>query len=200
MVDASLMTSCLGAMSGIFLACALGIPVPEEITLLSAGIMVAAKKFPLYLVAIPGFAGMVVCDTTLFILGRRLGRRIFRFPLLRSALTEQRVQWAESHIHRDGSLTCFIGRFIPGLRVVVITTSGALGIKPRVFLTVDILAVLIIVSLWIAVGYWMGSSFVDAAQYARDIKVYLIIIASLLLVLNGSWRFIKRKRINLSHN
>jgi len=194
MMDVSLVTSFLGTMSGIFLACALGMPVPEEITLISAGVLISVKQLPLCLGFIPGLAGIFMSDTILFFLGRHFGSRVFRLPLLRSILTEHRVQWAESLIQRNGPVACIVGRFLPGLRVVLFLTSGALGIKPRVFIAADVLAAVILVSLWISVGNWMGSSFIDATQHARDIKVVLISVAVLLLIINGSWRFITRKR------
>jgi len=194
MVDFSLIMSNFGTLIGIFLACALGVPVPEEITLLSAGVLVSTKQLQLDLAVISGLTGILMGDSTLYFLGRHLGPRVFRLPLLRTVLTESRVQWAESCIHRNGPLVCFFGRFIPGLRVVIFTTFGALGIKPRVFLVTDDLAAVIIVSLWLSLGNWIGSNFIDSTQHVQDIKVVLISIAILILVSNRSWRFLTRKR------
>ncbi len=192
MMDVGMIVSHIGTVGGIFLTCALGMPVPEEITLLSAGVLVSAKQLPLCLAVIPGLAGIFMSDTILFFLGRRLGPRVFRLPLLRSVLTAERVRWAESRIHRNGPLACFVGRFLPGLRVVIFTTSGALGIKPRVFLAVDAAAAVIVVSLWVAAGLWMGSNFIDATRHAEEIKTVMIFVAVLILVINGSRRLLTR--------
>jgi membrane protein DedA with SNARE-associated domain len=194
MVDFSLIMSDFGIMIGIFLACALGVPVPEEITLLSAGVLVSTKQLQFGLAVVSGLAGILMSDSTLYFLGRRLGPRVFLLPLFRTVLTKSRVKWAESRIRRNGPLVCFIGRFLPGLRVVIFTTSGALGIKPRVFLAIDALAAVISVSLWISLGNWMGSNFIDATRHARNIKLVLISISILILVISSSWMSLTRKR------
>jgi len=186
------MSNC-GAVIGIFLACALGVPAPEEITLLSAGVLVSTKQLPLGLAVISGLAGIFMSDSTLFFLGRRLGPRVFGLPLIRTVLTESRVKWAESRIRRNGPLVCFIGRFLPGLRVVIFTTSGALGIKPQVFLAIDVLAAMTIVSLWISLGNWMGSNFIDTTQYVQEIKAVSIFIAPLVILTNIGLRLIVRE-------
>jgi len=180
MVDFSLIMPNIGTVIGIFLACALGFPVPEEITLISAGVLVSTKQLSLGLAFISGLAGIIMSDSTLYFLGRHLGPRVFRLPLLRSVLTESRVKLAEYRIHRNGPLVCFIGRFLPGLRVVIFATSGALKIKPQVFLVIDALAAVLIVSLWISLGNWMGSNFITATRHAQEIRVAIICITLLI--------------------
>lgn len=184
----------IGTMIGIFLACALGFPVPEEITLLSAGVFVSSKQLALILGILSGWSGLLICDWTLFFLGRRLGPRVFRLPLLQTILTETRVKWAASHIHRNGPFFCFIGRFLSGLRVVIFTTFGALGLRPRIFIIIDIIATLSFVSLWIFLGDWMGSHFIDATRHAHAIKLGLACIAILFIAINISLQLINRKR------
>jgi membrane protein DedA with SNARE-associated domain len=188
MVDFSLITSNFGTMIGMFLACALGVPVPEEVTLISAGVLVSTKQPHLTLAAVSGLSGILISDATLYFLGRYFGPRVFELPLFRTVLTEPRVKWAESRIRRYGPLVCFVGRFLPGLRIAIFTTSGALGLKPQVFLLIDALAAVIIVSLWISLGHWMGANFIDATRYAQEIKVVLIAIAVLIFVINVGWR------------
>ena len=180
------------SLMGIFLACALGIPVPEELTLLSAGILVSTKQLQLDLAFMSGVSGILMSDSILYFLGRYLGPQVFRWYLFRTVFTVSRVKWAEYHIRRNGTLFCFIGRFLPGLRVVIFTTTGALGIKPNAFLVIDALAAVISVLLWISIGNWMGSSFLDAALHAQEIKVGLICIAVLIFVIGMTRQIITR--------
>jgi len=179
---------------GIFLACGLGFPVPEEITLLSVGVLASTRQLPLFIGIMGGLCGILASDSTAFFLGRRLGPRVSCLPVLRGVLTESRVKWAESCVHNDGPIVCFIARFLPGLRVVIFTTCGGLGIKPQVFLAFEIMAALIEVSLWVFIGSWLGSNFIDATGFAHKIKTILIPVALLLLIINISWRLITRKK------
>jgi len=183
MADFLMIMSSFGTEVGIFLACALGLPVPEEITLLSAGILVSIKQLQLTSAIISGLAGILMSDTLLYFLGRHFGPRIFRLSFLRSSLTESRVKYAESLIRRNGFLVCFIGRFLPGLRVILFTTTGVFGIKPQVFLVVDALTAVISVSFWIFIGNWMGSNFVDVTQHAPEIKgaLFSIVLATFVI-------------------
>lgn len=194
MFDFSLIMSNFGTVIAIFIACALGAPVPEEITLLSAGVLVSTKQLELSFAVISGLTGILMSDSTLYFLGRYLGPRVFRLPLFRTVFTESRAKWAESHIRRNGPLICFIGRFLPGLRIVIFTTSGALEIRPQVFLAIDALAAVIIVSLWISLGNWMGSNFIDTARHTQEFRVASISIALLVVATNIGWRLITRKR------
>lgn len=190
----SLTMSTFGIMIGILLGCALGIPVPLEITLLSAGVLVSAKQINLAPAVMSGLAGIFMSDWTLYFLGRHFGPLVFRLPLLRTILTESRVKWAEALIRRNGPLVCFIGCFLPGLRVVILTTCGALGITPLTFFAFDTLAAMIIVSLWISLGNWAGANFINATRYAQEIKAVIISIALLIIVINIGWQLITRKR------
>ena len=184
----------LGTVLTIFLACATGVPVPEEITLLWVGIFVSTKQLQLSLAVVSGLAGILASDWTLYFLGRHLGPRVFRLHLFRTVFTDSRVKWAESHIRRNGPLVCFVGRFLPGLRVVIFAASGALGIKPQVFLAIDAMAAMTIVSLWISLGNWMGSNFIDATRHTQEIRAASISIALLIVLANIGLRLIIRKR------
>lgn len=144
-------------MIGIFTACVLGVPTPEELTLTSAGFWASTNNFPLAPLVISGWLGIYLSDSTLFFLGRHLGSGVFRLPFLRIFFTDSRVRWAECRLREQGVLVCFIGRFLPGLRIPVFATAGALRIKPRIFLVVDALAGMILVLLWIFFGNWIAN-------------------------------------------
>ena len=192
MFQLSLTMSTFGIMLGILLSCALGIPVPLEITLLSAGVLVSTKQIHLGLAVISGLAGILTGDWTMYFLGRHFGPRVFQLPFLRTVLTESRVKWAEARIRRNGPLVSFVGCFLPGLRVVIFTTCGALGINPLTFIAIDTLAAMIIVSLWISLGNWVGFNFINPIQYAQEIRLVIISLALLIPVINISWRLIIR--------
>lgn len=179
-----------GSVIGIFLACASGFPVPEEITLLTTGVLVATKQLAIGLALLSCWSGLLMSDWTLFFLGRHLGIRVFRSPLLRNVLTESRVRWAETLIQKNSHMVCFLGRFVPGLRVVLFTMIGVLGIKPRVFLVIDTLAALISVSLWIFFGSWMASHFINATRYTHEIRIALAATAILIAMTNIVLRLI----------
>ncbi len=163
-----------GPVIGIFVACALGMPVPEEITLLSAGLLGSAKEIPIILAALFGWAGLCLSDSILFFLGRHLGPGVFRLPLLRNVFTETRVKMAESRIRSNGILVCFVGRFLPSMRMAVFAAAGALSVNPIAFLITDALAGATAVLIWVSIGSWMGSYLGDTAQHLQYVKTAVI--------------------------
>lgn len=194
MVDFSMISSHIYTIVGLFLACASGFPVPEEITLLSAGVLVSTKQLPLTLAVLSCWSGILMSDWALFFMGRHLGSRVFRLPFLKIVLTETRVKWAETLIVRNGPFFCFIGRFLPGLRVAIFVTFGSLKLRPQIFMIIDIMATLISVSLWIFLGNWMSSHFIDSTRYVHEIKLVLASIGILFIVINISRKLINRKK------
>lgn len=195
MVDFSMISSHISTIVGIFLACASGFPVPEEITLLSSGVLVSTKQLPLTLAVLSCWSGLLMSDWALFFLGRHFGSRVFRLPLLKDVLTETRVKWAETLMVRNGPLFCFIGRFLPGLRVVIFVTFGSLKLRLQIFMIIDIMATLISVSLWIFLGNWMSSHFIDSTRYVHEIKLILASIGILFIVINISRKLINREKL-----
>ncbi len=63
---------------GILFACGLGVPIPEDITLIAAGILASAGSISLPGAYIVGYVGVMVGDTLLFFTGRKYGHKVFR--------------------------------------------------------------------------------------------------------------------------
>src|SRR6185437_3132440 len=76
-----------GAIVGLLLVCGLGVPVPEDVTLIGAGILSGIGSISLPGAIAAGFLGVLVGDTFMFTLGRVYGRRAFRLPVIRRIMT-----------------------------------------------------------------------------------------------------------------
>ena len=61
---------------GILLACGLGLPVPEDVTLFSAGIMAYYGVSDLLLMILISLVGVLIGDSFMFFLGAKYGRRL----------------------------------------------------------------------------------------------------------------------------
>ena len=165
----------------VLMMCGLGIPIPEDITLITAGILVALKKITFGGAIVVGLVGVLAGDTIVFYVGRRYGHRVFGWPIIRTIATTQRVERAKKHILKNARFICFIARFFPGLRSVVFLTSGTMGIRPVIFITQDGLAALISVPVWIWLGWLFGSNIDHLMAVAKKIQVSLV--ASLFTVI-----------------
>lgn len=180
---------------GILFICGLGIPIPEDITLLVAGLLSAAGSISLTGALVAGFIGVMAGDSLLFFMGRRYGRRIFSLPGLRRIFTPERTFAAEDRIRRNGPFICFIARFLPGLRSPVFAMAGALGVRPSTFFLLDGFAAMISVPVWVYLGHWFGSNFDRALETAQQVQIYIFIGLILCISAYVSLKLWKRKRL-----
>ena len=179
------------AVLGMLLICGLGVPIPEDITLLAAGIMAALGSISLPGAMIVGMVGVLAGDAFMFYMGRIYGKRAFKFPVIRTILTPERIQMAEQKIRGNSKFICFTARFLPGLRSPVFLTAGAMGVSPWVFFALDGFAAIISVPAWILVGWWFGQNIDVALAVAKDIQIFILV--GLVCLVAGY--FIYKKKI-----
>lgn len=171
------------AIVGLLLICGLGVPLPEDITLIAAGILAALGSISLWGAMLAGFFGVMIGDAFLYTVGRIYGRRAFQLPVIRSIMTPRRISLAERKIVRNSHFICFTARFLPGLRSPIFLMSGIMGVRPVVFYGLDGLAALISVPFWVFVGFKIGENFDTAVKFAERVQlsvgvVVVIFVAS----------------------
>lgn len=168
---------------GVLFACSMGLPIPEDVTLIVAGILSSVGTISFGGAIAAGFFGVLIGDGILFFLGRRFGARVYSFPLFRRLWTPERIAMAEDKIRRNGKLICFIARFMPGLRAPIYLTAGTMGVRPVVFVLSDGAAALISVPIWIYVGNWFGENLDGVLVFAKKINTGILIALGVVMVL-----------------
>ncbi|MFH1263251.1 MAG: DedA family protein [Pseudomonadota bacterium] len=166
----------------VLLICGLGAPFPEEIPLILAGYLVYTGEVSLQTCLIGTFVALLVGDSLLFVIGFRLGPRIFKIPLFRKLLTPDRVKKVSDRFHRYGNRVVFVARFMAGVRGTVFVTAGILKMPYRRFILFDGLAALISAPLIIYIAYHFGSEIDSAAKVAREAGWLLFTIAGILAI------------------
>lgn len=182
------------AIVGLLLICGLGVPLPEDITLVAAGILAALKSITIWGAMLAGFFGVMAGDAFLYTVGRIYGRKAFKLPLIRAIMTPRRVALAERKIVRNSHFICFTARFLPGLRSPVFLMAGIMGVRPLVFYGLDGFAALISVPLWVLVGHWVGENLDTAVKVAE--RIQLSVGAAVLVLIAGYmlWRRWRKAR------
>lgn len=159
------------AIVGLLLICGLGVPLPEDITLIAAGIISSTGSISLWGAMLAGFFGVMAGDAFLYTMGRIYGRRAFDLPIIRTIMTPRRVMRAERKIRRNSHFICFTARFLPGLRSPIFLLSGIMGVRPIVFYGLDGFAALISVPIWVYVGHWVGENLDYALKVAERVQL-----------------------------
>lgn len=83
------------AILGVLTVCGLGVPIPEDVSLIAAGILASMNNISLTGALLAGFVGVMIGDTILYVAGRKFGRRVFTLPLFRRIFTPERIALAE---------------------------------------------------------------------------------------------------------
>lgn len=166
---------------GLLLICGLGVPLPEDITLIAAGMVASLGNISLWGAMLAGFFGVLMGDAFLFTIGRVYGRRAFQLPIIRTIMTPKRIAMAERKIIRNSHFICFTARFLPGLRSPIFLMSGIMGVRPLVFYGLDGFAALISVPVWVYVGYLVGENIHTAFAIAEKVQIVVIIAVGLLI-------------------
>src|SRR5262245_34339988 len=124
---------------GIILAESMGIPVPGEITLVSASLLAVGGVTNIWGVAFAATIGAIVGDSIGYAIGRRGGRALLerfgqRFP---KHFGPAHLARAERAFERWGVWAVFFGRFVALLRILAGPLAGALRVPYRRFLVAN---------------------------------------------------------------
>lgn len=189
---------------GILLLCGFGLPIPEDITLVTCGYLTyllvpadGSRGHPLAMALTAtavGMAGVLIGDMTMFGLGRKFGGVLAKRWPFRSILGSGRQAMAEDFLQKRGSHVLFSARFMPGLRSVVFFTSGTLGVKLGQFIVFDGLAALLSVPALVLSSWYFGEQIQEVIDKARKAEHgILIVIVAIAALAGGKWWLDHRK-------
>lgn len=147
------MTANMAWLVGLFFSCAFAMPIPEDVALFSAALLVTKGTIPTPLVFLVAWSAIVIGDSTSFWTGRVFGARVFDYKWVRRIITSGKREEVEDRLRRWGPYACFAARFIPGARIPMYVIAGVSGLRPSLFLGLNSLAAAVSVSFWLFVGH-----------------------------------------------
>ena len=181
----------------VLIICGFGVPIPEDITLVSGGVISGLGYTNVHIMLVVSLFGVLWGDSTMYWLGRIYGTKILRFRPIRRFLTLDRLRMVRSKFEQYGNRVLFVARFLPGLRAPIYMVAG---ITRRVsfirFLLLDFFAAIISVPIWVYLGDF-GASNLDwlHEQIKKGQSIIYILIALLAIYLVWKWRK-GRKKVN----
>ncbi|UAC02309.1 DedA family protein [Dactylosporangium vinaceum] len=117
----------------------MGVPLPGEITLVTASLLSVTTSVSPWLVAASAAAGAIIGDSIGYVIGRRGGRPLLervgrRFP---KHFGPEHLAKAERSFRKWGVWAVFFGRFIALLRILAGPLAGALHVPYPKFLVAN---------------------------------------------------------------
>lgn len=181
------------ALVGMMMLSAVGFPIPEELTLISVGILAFMGAHPqhfpppyagapvvsVHTASIIAFTAVVGADFLIYVIGRVFGRKLLYHPRVRRFFPEDMMRRVEEWTHKYGAYACGIFRFTPGLRFPGHLACGMLQYPAWKFLLIDGIAALISVPTQI---YLLAHYGEPILMKLRQFKIVLFSVIGVLII------------------
>ncbi|MBT4791536.1 MAG: DedA family protein [Halobacteriovoraceae bacterium] len=176
-------------------ASSFGLPVPEELTLVSAGLVAFMAANPsIYPPPYPGAEGVnlfvlsVVCffsvlgsDIFIYFIGKFFGQRLLKTKFFHKNIGHDRFDKINKLFNKYSYWACGLFRFTPGIRFPGHLSCGLMGVSIWQFLLIDGLAALISVPTQVILVASYGEIILDKI---KEIKIFLL---GAILVVVAYW-------------
>lgn len=172
----------LGPFLVLFL-CGLGLPLPEEVTLIGSGLLVHQGHVEFLPITIVCSVAILLGDSVPFWLGRHYGMDLLkRSRWLRRLISPRQIRRVQRSFDEKGSWATFAFRFFAGVRIPGYFVSGALGMRYPRFVILDTLGILISVPISIFLGQWFAGRMDELKNRLADFHLILAFLALSLLI------------------
>jgi len=193
------------SLLAFMLASSFGLPVPEEVPLIGAGLVGYIAQHPeqypppfpgaesvnLYFLAGWCFFAVFASDLVIYFLGRFMGQKFNNSPRFKKYSDGATFKKIQLRIQKNGAWASGIFRFTPGLRFPGHLACGAFGIPLWKFCAVDGLAALVSVPTQILLVGFYGDTILSNFKSVKFAIFGLIIV---VVVVKLSLSYIRRRR------
>lgn len=183
------------AIFGMLLLCGLGLPVPEDMTLLAAGYLSHQQVVHFVPAVLVSMVAVLGGDSMIYGFGRWLGPNVYNSRIGKLVLTKRRRARVEKVLNRYGDRVVFMARFMPGLRAPVYLLVGSFRMAYWRFLALDAVAALVSVPLWVFLGQYFGQQIDQVIKWVKHTETTMGLV--LLLVIGiVAYILVRRHRLN----
>lgn len=172
-----------------------GLPVPEEVTLISAGLVAYMAKNPelfpppyegaqgvnVFTLSMVCFFAVFMSDLVVYFIGKFFGGKIIKTRFFQKQVAGKSFDTINSWFQKYGGWACGIFRFTPGLRFPGHMSCGLLGIPVWKFMLIDGLAALVSVPTQVYVVATYGELILE------KIREFKLVVGAVLGVLIVIW-------------
>ena len=170
-----------------------GLPIPEEVPIIAAGILSAHGKLEPLLAFSCCLFGAIVGDCIMYAIGYHFGRGVLRdHRWWARFLTPEREEQIELKFRHHGLKVFFIARFLVGLRSPVYLTAGILRVSFKRFFVIDLICATAVVGTFFGLTYLFGQHIVQWVRHA-EVLLTLVVIVAVACVAFFLWRRHVRK-------
>lgn len=189
-----LIVVCLFFFASGFLQIALPI-YPGDMVLVFGGCLGGLSLALEGIFALLGYlAATIATSICLFLLGRKLGARIFKIGFIQRIVPLERRAQVEEHFRKHGIWVLVLGKFIPGVNSLVILLGGVLQYPKRLGIGAIALSAAVHNLLFFFAGHMLGQNLNDIAFFLREYTLIAGGLAALGVILAAVWFFVKNRK------
>lgn len=184
------------ALVAMMLLSAVGLPIPEEVTLLSTGLLAFMGANPQLFppptpdaavvnpteAAIVATLAVFFSDFLIYTIGRVWGRKLLRHPRMSKLVPEALLHKAEEFTRKYGALATGVFRFTPGVRFPGHLLCGMLKFSPWKFALIDGVAVMISVPTQVLLLAHYGEPILKVLKQFKLVVLGVIGVALIALI------------------
>ena len=147
----------------VLLLGSVGLPIPEEVAIITAGVLSHYKVMRWWLALPTVIVGVLSGDIFLYWLGRRYGVGVLDHPLIGRLVDRARLEKVEAAYRRRGALIVFLARHVIGVRAAAFLGAGVVRLPFWKFLAAD----------GAAISYGIPINFFLAYFFTRHVNAIL---------------------------
>lgn len=167
---------------GIFIATVIEgtfVPIPNEVTLIPAGYLIAKGSFDLITTLVVSIVGNLVGSLISYYIALKYGRLLVKLYGKYIFFSEEKLKIVEAFFSRHGPFSVFIGRIMPGIKHFISFPAGLGKMNLVKFIAYTGAGGALWVSVLIFLGYFIGNSADTIDQYLSLIN-WIVIIGCIL--------------------
>jgi membrane protein DedA with SNARE-associated domain/membrane-associated phospholipid phosphatase len=172
----------------------LGIPLPGETILVTAGALAAVGHLSLAAVIATASAGAILGDGSGYWIGRIGGLRLLRRYGRLLHVDESKLDRVRAFFSRHGPKAVFFGRFVALLRTWTAILAGTAEMPYRVFTFYNVLGGVIWAALFGALGFAFGQSLPLLQHYVAQATLAAVLLVTIAAGMAVAWKWFDRNR------
>ncbi|MEE9240618.1 MAG: DedA family protein [bacterium] len=190
-----------GGIFFVLLLCGFGLPIPEDIPILTSGYLAHLGTINIWAALAVNFTGVMLGDIIIYSIGYFWGSRVAENRLFRSWMKPGRREKVERFFGRHGKKAIFFGRFAAGLRAPLFLMAGVMRMPAGIFLGMDILAASVSVPVLLFAAYYFGDEIDVLRNMVGKTQNFVLLIATatiLWIALRYVRQYRKSKRADVA--
>lgn len=132
-------------------------------------------------------------DSLNFFLGRTVGLKLVRHPILGRFIKEKHLQEANNFFVKHGKMAIILGRFLPIIRTLVPFTAAVSGFRYRNFILLEIIAVTVWVIVAVEAGFYFGGN-AFVSEHFSLVLIGILLVSALPAIISAIRQILINKK------